>query len=93
MMICTKTVSANAACTNAWGSVYASTAKFSFGSWPVAFTEVPIVSANIVGGSLEVWLEQITSVSKTVAGESFLIRPTSATNTVTVNVVGFGMWK
>ena len=93
LMICTKTVSASMACTSAWGQLFESTAAMSFGSWPVSFVGTPNVTANVTGGLLAGWIEQIKNVSNTSAGESLIVRPTSATNTCTVDIVGVGMWK
>lgn len=93
MMICSKTVSENVACTNSWGPLYDSTTTMSFGSWPVEFLDIPIVSANVANSSLTAWIEKVSSVTKASAGEAYLVRPTSATNTCTVHIVGYGRWK
>lgn len=94
MMICVKSIiTPNVACTNPWGSLYESTNPMNFGTWPEEFIDIPIVSANVVNSSLAAWIEKVSSVTKSSAGESYLVRPTSATNDCVVHIVGFGRWK
>ena len=93
LMICAKTVTETVACTQSWGQLYESTTTMDFGSWPVAFTGTPFVSGNVVDGSLASWLERFTDVSATLAGKSYIVRPTSATNPCNVHIIGIGFWK
>lgn len=92
-MICAKTVSETVACTNSWGSIYESTSVMSFGSWAVPFIDVPYVSASVVNSSLAAWIEKVSSVTTTSAGEAYIVRPTTATNTCIVHLIGVGRWK
>ena len=93
LMICTKDVSQNMACTNAWGSIYESTNAVEFGNWAVAFTQTPIVSGNVANGTLACWIERFYEVSATSAGKGYVVRPTSATNEVRIHIIGIGLWK
>ena len=95
LLICEKSVSKSVSCTSAWGSMYESTSSIEFGSWPVAFSNYPTVIANTVrsSGELACAVEMVRDYSTTSAGNALVYRPTSASGTARVHIVGIGLWK
>ena len=81
----------------AWGAWYESTSKYDAGDWPVAFTEVPTLSATQVQSGTnegvavaELWMDRTT----TKIGKTYFYRPSAAsTYNVTYDFIGIGRWK
>lgn len=90
-MICYKSVSNSCAMTSGWGSLYEG--SMSLGSWPVSFISTPqvqVTNNSTIGAMIEGFGSTPTTTS---AGSIYLVRPTSATYTVTINIFGIGKWK
>lgn len=81
----------------AWGAWYESTNEYDAGDWPVAFTEVPTLSATQVQSGTymgvavaELWMDRTT----TKIGKTYFYRPSAASvNNVTYDFIGIGRWK
>ena len=80
-------------CSSGWGSIYDSTEKMSFGNWAVSFTGTPIISATVANAAMGGWIERVEGVTSTSAGSSYIVRPTTQNNNITVHIIGFGRWK
>lgn len=96
-MFCWKTVTfENLNITTAWGSDYETSARQSFGSWAATFYSKPavFVTTQQVSGSVTGFVEQVSSVSTTSAGESYIFSPKSTSNgMVVIGLLGVGRWK
>lgn len=90
-MIQSKVITFSSDVTKAWGSIFESQAQQSFGNWTEAFVETPIITTSVTNGNG--WLETVSSTSRTYVGDCRMVRPTSATVSYTVNVIGIGRWK
>ena len=81
----------------AWGAWYESTSKYDAGDWPVAFTQVPTLSATQIQSGTnegvavaELWMDRTTSK----IGKTYFYRPTAGyIYSVTYDFVGIGRWK
>lgn len=90
-MIQSKTITFSSDVSKAWGSIFESQAQQSLGNWTEAFVETPIITTSVTNGNG--WLETVSSTSRTYVGDCRMVRPTSATVSYTVNVIGIGRWK
>lgn len=99
-LICTKRVNfgnIQSSGWTAWGAWYESTTVYDAGDWPVAFTEVPTLSATQVQSGTytgvavaELWMDRTASK----IGKTYFYRPSAAsTNSVTYDFIGIGKWK
>lgn len=92
MLVCTKTITINAACTNSWGSLYESQ-QIDLGSWAVPFQNGrPCVSITNTGGQGG-WFEYVTDTSSVLVGKTYLLRPNQNTADVYIDIIGVGRWK
>lgn len=92
MMVCTKNLTINAACTNPWGDLYESQ-HIDLGSWPIPFQyERPCVSIFNAGGQGG-WFEYVTDTTGVLVGKTYLVRPTQNTADVYIDIIGIGRWK
>ena len=95
-MICYKTASGTVNITEVWGSGYTSGAEatINLGTWPVAFTALPVVSVTPIRDNSNYWLGAVRYTTKTVAGYCTLLRFNQSTGLgYTLNIVGYGKWK
>lgn len=92
-LICYKQVQISGAAVNkAWGGVYESPDTYSFGSWPYAFTESPIMTLYPTLGHT-VFVEKLTPTTTSV-GSTWLWSPTSRSSaTTTFSIMAIGRWK
>ena len=92
MMVCTKNLIINAACTNTWGVLYESQ-QIDLGSWPIQFQhERPCVFIFNAGGQGG-WFEYVTETTGVLVGKTYLVRPTQNTADVYIDIIGIGRWK
>lgn len=90
-MIQSKNITFSSDVTKTWGSIFESQVQQSLGNWTEAFVETPIITTSVTNGNG--WLETVSSTSRTYVGDCRMVRPTSATVSYTVNVIGIGRWK
>jgi len=92
LMICKKTVTQAVAWT-AWGTLYESD-SIDFGSFPVAFTAIPVVNISVNNSGTSGISTGATGVTSTSAGSGKVVRPTDpGSQAVTVGIVAVGRWK
>lgn len=93
-MICTKQVTQTVSTTNAWGTLFESTAQINFGAWAAAFMAIPTVFTQNVNSYSAGWLEKLSDCTATNIGTAYFCRPTSISNaSITIHLVGIGRWK
>jgi len=92
-MVCTKTIAlGSVAVTNAYGALYMS-GNQTLGDWAVKFYAVPIATVNVFSANLPLFFGKYTYQTKTVAPVIRILHISSATITVTADVIAIGRWK
>jgi hypothetical protein len=97
-MICYKHVNVTVSVTNTWGAIYECPA-FSLGNFPASFTAAPVISATVsttksLSAGYGGWLEGIFASTASFVGQTYILRPTSASNVpYTIDIIAIGKWK
>lgn len=93
-MICTKKITfTNVVVNKAWGVVYETASKFSFGDYAQEFIETPSVSINLAYGST-CFCESFTGRTKTAISSTWLWKPAvEASGNMTFDVIAIGKWR
>lgn len=91
-MICMVSVNYTGAIASQSGSMYYGS-QISLGNWPVAFTGTPYITTGLRGAN-DSFVANITDVSKTSAGKTYLWSNRSRTSsTYGIDIVGYGRWR
>lgn len=93
-MIQWMSVSVSTTVTQAWGGMYYSSSKKSFGNWDVAFSSDPYAIVQNYGGGTGMVI-QLESTTKTSIGSAYIYSAGQYTSSTVFRftVIGFGRWK
>lgn len=91
-MICMISVNYTGTIASQSGSMYYGS-QVSLGNWPAAFTGMPYITTGLRGG-YDSFVANITDVSNTSAGKTYLWSNRSRTSsTYGIDIVGYGRWR
>lgn len=93
-MICIKKIKfTGVVIDKAWGSVYETESRISFGDYAQEFIEIPSVSIDLADGST-CFCESFFERTKTAIGSAFLWKPAvEPGGTMTFDIIAIGKWK
>lgn len=93
LMICAKSISQTLDVSASWGSLYDSKSMIDFGNFAQSFTGTPYIAATVVNAAMGGWIERVEGATASYAGKAYIVRPTTQTNRINVDIIAIGRWK